>query len=94
MKTLTVEIPDELYAAFAQMAVRDGRTVQAVALECLAKHEPRPRPQLTEEERQAARETLRRYAGCVDSGDPRSADNERIDADLAKEYASSHEEDT
>jgi hypothetical protein len=26
-----------------------------------------------------------------DSGDPRSADNDLIDADLAREYASSHE---
>jgi hypothetical protein len=30
----------------------------------------------------------------LDNGDPRSADNSRIDADLAREYASSHEADT
>lgn len=29
--------------------------------------------------------------GSWDSGDENSADNERIDADLAREYASSHE---
>ena len=27
-----------------------------------------------------------RHFGAIDSGDPRSSDNERIDADLAKEY--------
>ena len=29
--------------------------------------------------------------GIWDSGDPQSADNDRIDTDLAREYASSHE---
>jgi len=43
---------------------------------------PRPRPQLTEREWEAARQRLLGFAGAVSSGDPRSADNERIDADL------------
>jgi len=30
---------------------------------------------------------VRSFFGIWDSGDPRSADNERIDADLAREYA-------
>ncbi len=34
---------------------------------------------------------VRSFFGIWDSGDPRSADNDRIDADLADEYASSHE---
>jgi hypothetical protein len=37
---------------------------------------------------------LRTLFGSWDSGDPRSADNERIDADLAAEYAGSHEADS
>lgn len=28
----------------------------------------------------------------MDSGDPNSADNERIDADLAREYGNDHED--
>lgn len=36
---------------------------------------------------------VRSFFGIWDSGDPRSADNDRIDADLAREYASSHEAD-
>jgi hypothetical protein len=32
--------------------------------------------------------TVRSFFGIWDSGDPRSADNNRIDADLAREYAS------
>ena len=38
--------------------------------------------------------SVRSFFGIWDSGDPRSADNDRIDADLAREYASSHEADT
>jgi len=34
---------------------------------------------------------VRSFFGIWDSGDTRSADNERIDADLAREYASSYE---
>lgn len=32
----------------------------------------------------------RRHFGAWDSGDERSADNDRIDRDLAREYAESH----
>lgn len=38
--------------------------------------------------------SVRSFFGIWDSGDPRSADNDLIDADLAREYASSHEADS
>ena len=38
-----------------------------------------------------ARGGWRRYAGAIHSGDPHSADNDRIDADLAREYLNTHE---
>jgi hypothetical protein len=91
-KTLTFEVPDELYEAFEQMAAKQGRTTEAVALEWLARNAPPPRPVLTAEQRREALEKLLRHAGAVNSGNPRSADNERIDADLAREYESTHEE--
>jgi hypothetical protein len=34
-----------------------------------------------------------RYFGTIDSGDPSSGDNEKIDADLAAAYADDHEDD-
>lgn len=34
---------------------------------------------------------LSKYLGIFDSGDPRSADNDKIDSDLAREYADDHE---
>lgn len=92
-KTLTFEVPDELYEAFQQMATRYGRTTEEVALEWLAKHAPKPRPRLSEEALKAARERFERHFGTWDSGDPHSADNERIDADLAREYGDAHEEE-
>lgn len=38
--------------------------------------------------------SVRSFFGIWDSGNPCSADNDRIDADLAREYASSHEADS
>jgi hypothetical protein len=37
--------------------------------------------------------SVRSFFGIWDSGDPSSANNDRIDADLAREYANSHEAD-
>lgn len=36
---------------------------------------------------------VRSFFGIWDSGDSRSADNDRIDADVAQEYSSYHEAD-
>ena len=36
--------------------------------------------------------SLRNFAGAIQSGDARSADNDRIDADLARGYGDSHPE--
>lgn len=91
-KTLTFEIPEELYEAFDHIARRDGKTTEQVALEYLTRRAAERRPTLGEAERRAARDRLLRYAGAVNSGDPNAADNERIDADLAREYANTHED--
>lgn len=34
---------------------------------------------------------LKKYFGMIDSGDPDSANNEKIDADLARSYMDDHE---
>lgn len=34
---------------------------------------------------------ITKYFGIFDSGDPRSGDNDKIDADLAKAYADNHD---
>jgi len=94
MKTLTFEIPDDLYEVFQIMAADEHCAVEDVALEWFAKgaaerRKPKPSP----EQRRAAMESLLEFAGAVNSGDPHSGDNDRIDADLAREYGSTHEEE-
>ena len=93
MKTLTFQVSDEVYEACQQIAAKYGQTEEEVVLEWLAKRVSKRRPELTEEESRAAWERLLRHAGAVSSGDPCSADNDRIDADLVREYGSTHEEE-
>ena len=88
-KTFTFEIQDEVYEALKHMAKREGRSVDVLVLEYLAKHFPKP--PLSEKERKAADKQLLKYAGVESLGYPTGADNESIDADLAREYGSSRE---
>lgn len=85
-KTLTFEVPDELYEAFERMAAKSGRTTESVALEWIAQRATTQSPQLTDEQRREARTRLLGHAGAVHSGNTRSGDNAQIDADLAREY--------
>ena len=48
---------------------------------------------MTEDEERLAEERFARHFGSVASGDPNSADNEKIDADLVREYANAHDEE-
>lgn len=86
-------IHPENYKLLQMTAERTGRPVEELADEWVKKFAPKPRPQLTQEEREAALARLLRHAGSQDLGYPTGADNESIDADLAREYGSSHEED-
>ena len=92
MKTLTIQVPDEVYEACEREAAITGRSVEQCVMEFLLKYGPRPQPKLSEEERRAAMERLMRHAGAQSLGRPTGAHNECIDADLAREYASTHEE--
>lgn len=88
MRTLTFGVPDHVYEAFEQMAARRGRSVEAVARELLTRAAPGHAPK----RRRPGLARLMQFAECVSSGDPRSSHNERIDADLAREYANNHED--
>ncbi len=48
---------------------------------------------VSDEENRAAEERFARWIGSVDSGNPNSADNEQIDADLAWEYGATHDDE-
>ena len=91
MKTMTFQVCDELYAAFEQMSLKLGRPIEEIALDWLAKH-PRLLPaQPASGDAKPTPLCLRRHFGAVQSGNRRSADNDSIDADLAREIGASDE---
>lgn len=48
--------------------------------------------QMSEEEARLAEERFAQWIGAWNSGNPNSADNEQIDADLAREYGATHDD--
>ncbi len=95
-QTLTLELDDEVYAAIERHARSRGTSAArwlATALErsggLLSKIQA-PGHILEKAELQIARERFESHFGKVDLGHPTGADNERIDADLARAYADSH----
>ncbi len=93
-KTVSFEVPDEVYEVLQDVATKMGRPTEEVVLEWLARTAPKPRPKLTPEELEAARKRMQRHMGAVHSGNPRSADNDQIDIDLAREYGNTHEKES
>ncbi|MDX2043833.1 MAG: hypothetical protein SF097_21640 [Acidobacteriota bacterium] len=61
-------------------------TKRSRAIVTLLENGDTPKKPVSEEEARLAEERFARWIGAWDSGDPNSADNERIDADLAREY--------
>lgn len=85
-KTITLEIPDEVFSSFQKQAESTGKSTEKFVLEIVLKKYSKINGNLTEQEKADALEDLMKFAGAVSSGNPRSADNEEIDADLAREY--------
>ena len=97
-QTLTLELSDEVYTAIQRHAEMAGTSLPhwiAMTLEQQYRNSPTRqdvRDQRTEEEKQAARSRFERHFGEVDLGHATGVDNEQIDADLAREYANTHED--
>lgn len=85
-KTITLEIPDEVFSSFQEVAERKGKTTENFVLEIVLKNFSKTNGNLTEQEKSDALKELMKFSGAVNSGNPRSGDSEQIDADLAKEY--------
>lgn len=82
---LTLELADDVYQRLVRAAQQAGQSVEewaAVQLRSCAVSSVRQTDDLTR---------LLAHAGAVDLGRPTNADNEGIDADLAREYGSAHE---
>jgi hypothetical protein len=93
---LTVETDDQVYEAIRKQAEAAGTTpaqIAGAALEQRFNGTPKRVETRTEEEKEASRQRFRRHFGSVDLGHPIGTDNDAIDADLAREYGSNHEDD-
>jgi predicted transcriptional regulator len=91
-QSLTVELSDEVYAALRRQAQATGTSLARVAAASLERQFKGTGTLPTDAEKQAARERFERHFGEVNLGHPTGADNESIDADLAREYSSAHEQ--
>lgn len=82
---------DEVYAREVELLSDDQklRLVELIVHELASRNGGRPKSEQPDAaQRQAARERLRRHAGAVSLGRATGADNDSIDADLAREYGS------
>ena len=87
-QVLTLELSDTDYTEIRQRAELAGVTITEWAIASLKKNKQLIKPKLQNEaEKQAARQRFRRHAGAINLGYATDADNESIDADLAKAYA-------
>lgn len=86
MKAVTIEVPDEVYEACREMAQKTGRTVEQCVMEFMLKYGPRPQPP-SSEAKQRKRRRHSHFLTTQSLGYATGADNESIDADLAKEYS-------
>ena len=85
-KQLVLELPEDVYERLQRVAKVAGQSPEDWAKKRLKLDK------LSESEKEAKRGKVRRHFGAVDLGYPTGTDNEKIDADLAKEYADTHEE--
>lgn len=76
---LTITLPDEVFLPLVETALSQGHTPEEVVVEQVRAATP------VNGTRKKTGD-ITRFFGMWDSGDPHSADNERIDADLARDY--------
>jgi hypothetical protein len=82
-------VAPELVDLLRGVAARTGRTYEEVAAAFTRDTAPRSRPKVSRAKAAAAKKRF--FELTVDLGYPTGADNESIDADLAREYANNHE---
>ncbi len=90
-QTLVLQLSDEAYAALRREAESAGTSLAEVAA-AWVERQVAESPLRAKPETQAARERFERHFGEVDMGGRTHLDNEGIDAELAREYADTHEE--
>lgn len=88
MEALVIKLKKATYAALQRQAETKGLSPSNLAASSIERQfGGHLRPRSAEE----ARERFERHFGSVDLGRATGAGNESIDADLAREYAATHE---
>jgi hypothetical protein len=91
---LTLELSEQVFAAIQLQAQTIGISPERLAATLLEqKFTQAFKLLLDEAEGNAARTRFERHFGTLELNDSAGVDNENIDADLVREYASTHEEE-
>ncbi|MBW4617916.1 MAG: hypothetical protein KME17_00840 [Cyanosarcina radialis HA8281-LM2] len=92
---LTLELSEQTFAAIQLQAQTFGISPERLAATLLEQQFERQgfKLLLNEAQKNAARARFERHFGTLQLDESRNLDNESIDADLVKEYASNHEEE-
>jgi hypothetical protein len=91
-QSLTLEISEQVFVAIQQQAQAIGVSPAQLAAILLERQFPQAfKLLLNETEKNAARIRFERHFGGLEIEGSTDLNNESIDADLAKEYASNHE---
>jgi hypothetical protein len=88
-KQLVLKFSENVYKQLQQVASSTGQSIEDWIK---TRIEAQIFSLFGKKEREAAGGRIQSYFGIWGSGDSHSADNDRIDTDLAKEYADTHEE--
>jgi hypothetical protein len=85
-QSLKEDVEAAMLSVARDIAARTGQTPEEALDEWRARLRASLSREITDDDRRQGLEQLRPFFGSVDSGDPHGADNERIDADLVREY--------
>lgn len=91
-QSLTLELSEQVFVAIQRQAQAIGISPAQLAATLLEQQFPQAFKLLLDDaEKNAARTRFERHFGTLALDDSTDLDNESIDADLAREYASTHE---
>ncbi len=90
--TVTLELTDKIYSALQQQADKVGLSVTDLITQKLQQPDELSSNISIEIEKEIRKQRFESHFGEIEPSDPKSIDNETIDADLAQEYSSSNQE--
>ena len=94
-QSLKLELNDQIFTAIQQQAEAIGIPPEKLAAKLLEQQFGQVfKLSLPEAEKETARAKFQRHFGTLNLGSETNLDNDSIDADLVREYASTHAEGT